>query len=258
MTTKLLPAVIVQTLVLGLVPKVATASERLPDEYLRVGLGALVAYDTTLYKDAESEFFAFPLVELQYQSIEWNKKALLWNALETEWLELSPQFSLQLDGYEALDSTYLAGMADRESALHGGIQMEVEAGIMEIEIDAQHDVSSRNDGYVLEAELDFDVALSRRLELDLSLGVQWLSADYSNYYYGVRRDEARTDRPEHDVSSAINPFLATDVEYAITDTWRLGAYLTYTVYDAEITRSPIVEDRDSVELFLGFAYDFYL
>ena len=51
---------------------------------------------------------------------------------------------LELDGYEASDSPVLAGMQDKDIAIHAGIEYEVELGMLELGGSIRQDISGES------------------------------------------------------------------------------------------------------------------
>lgn len=95
-----------------------------------------------------------------------------------------------------------------------------------------------------------------KAELNLSLGLEWKSADLVDYYYGVSASEALPGRSQYQAGDTVNQVLRLSGVYSLTPRWKLTAVAEREYLGSAIRRSPIIRDRWSDTLFVGFYYQF--
>jgi outer membrane protein len=79
--------------------------------------------------------------------------------------------------------------------------------------------------------------------------------DLNNYYYGVRPEEARPDRPAYEAQNGIVPEVGFYAAYQLTTRWRLFGGASVSRLPDTVAGSPIVGERLLRQLQLGAAYD---
>jgi outer membrane protein len=78
----------------------------------------------------------------------------------------------------------------------------------------------------------------------------------NDYYYGVRPEEARPDRPAYAPGNGLQAWLGVYASYQLTEGWRLIAGGGVTLLDRDVADSPIVKSAVLPTGYLGAAYDF--
>ena len=149
----------------------------------------------------------------------------------------------------------LAGMAERGPGVDAGLsyQRRGKWGIAYAEL--LHDVSDASQGSELRVGYDYEWRRGRLL-LKPSLMLAQRSARLNDYYYGVRSSEATGLRPAYRPGGGTNAGIGINMQYNLSERWRLLLGLSATHWASGVRRSPIVEDRAQVSAFMGFAYDF--
>jgi len=149
----------------------------------------------------------------------------------------------------------LAGMAERGPGVDAGVSYERRGkwGIAYAEL--LRDVSDASKGSELRLGYNYEWR-SGGLLLKPSLMLAWRSARLNDYYYGVRSSEATGLRPAYQPGGGTNAGIGLNMQYNLTERWRLLAGLSATRWASGVRRSPIVEDRTQVSAFMGVAYDF--
>jgi outer membrane protein len=176
----------------------------------------------------------------------WNERSLLgWRVFVT------PRFM----GYNAKDSDALKGMESRSYSGDFGAGVTVRPIPFIVDLKVRSDILGKSGGQ--DATLDVDLLLpAGGWLLRPSAGLQWQSGDLADYYYGVRRSEARPGRPADRIGAALNPYVEIEVSRKIGERWTFAAGLTVTRLDREIADSPIVSSNDSKSGYIGLLYDF--
>lgn len=94
------------------------------------------------------------------------------------------------------------------------------------------------------------------MQLYVSAGVLWRSANYSNALYGIAGSniDMVKGRKAYQLESTTNPFVSVDYFYAFTEQWTLHAGLSYEQLDDAIQRSPLVDKSDLATAMLTITY----
>lgn len=163
---------------------------------------------------------------------------------DTDRLSLAVVVQPRFQSYDHGDSPDLAGMEARERTAEGGLRGRLQAGRYHAGLRAVTDLLGRHRGEEITADVGARLG-GPRLGLSPSAGVTWESADFVDYYYGVRPAEARPDRPAYEGRAAANPFVGAGARLRLGGQWGLFAYVRHTWLDDAVTDSPIV-DRDTV------------
>lgn len=149
----------------------------------------------------------------------------------------------------------LAGMAERGPGVDAGASYERRGkwGVAYAEL--LRDVSDASRGSELRLGYSYEWR-SGRLLLKPSLMLAQRSAKLNDYYYGVTSSEATGLRPAYQPGGGTNAGIGFNMQYNLTERWRLLVGVSATRWASGVRRSPIVEDRTQVSAFTGFAYDF--
>lgn len=260
-TVALLAASLSQPILAQTEPQHRTNKTKPTYEYRRWGLGLLVQYESEIYLDAGSEADALPLIQLEWGRFEWDAEEISYTVIDTESFSLAPLISIEFDGYEIEDADIFTGMEDRQFAIHAGLAFEAEPtwsaiDWLEIEGNIRQDISGESDGFIADLSLGADAPLGRWF-VGIAIGLEYLSEDYADYYYGVEPRFARYDRPTYLVDAALNPFVEFSLRYQLTESWVVGLEAEYLTFDSTITDSPLVDADDQIEIFAGAYYEFF-
>jgi outer membrane protein len=148
----------------------------------------------------------------------------------------------------------LSGMAEREPGIDAGIGAQIGGswGIAFAEV--LTDASTASGGS--ELRLGYKYPMRRgRLWLRPHATVSLRSAKLNDYYYGVRPEEARADRPAYEAGSGAMPEIGLFGAYRLAYGWRLFGGATLAQLPQTVRRSPIVGERTLRTLHFGLFYD---
>lgn len=218
-----------------------------------IGLGADVRQ--LPYRDADNDTAGIPLV---YFENYWVR--VMGPSAELKLPSAGP-FSFRLkaryliDGYEASDSPYLGGMAERDDSVWAGGEVIWRTPFVNLSAELLGDASSHSEGqrFRLQAERRFD---NGAFSFTPRLAATRYDRDFVGYYYGVNAAEALADRPQYGGDSAVNVELGLRVDYRLSAKQNVFVDLRATRLGSAITDSPLV-DRSSVSgLRVGYFYRF--
>ena len=161
---------------------------------------------------------------------------------------------VQTLGLGTSDSPALRGLDDRKWGLELGPFVGYRGWPVHINFKSYTEITDNHDG--LTGELEF--SLPREFEwgfLIPGVGVNYLTADYANYYFGVTPLEANPVRPPYQAGDALNTAINVRWGYRITDKWLLYGSVGLEILDSEITDSPIVDKDEIFSASISLAYN---
>jgi outer membrane protein len=149
----------------------------------------------------------------------------------------------------------LAGMQTRQGSADIGLAYRREIPLGQLRVELVHDAFNINQGSELRLGYSYDWTRGR-LRLRPVATIFLRSAELNDYYYGVRPEEARPDRPAYQADAGLQGWVGLYGYYRLTQGWRLlgGAGVQFLGEDAR--NSPIVERDVQPTAYLGAAYDF--
>ncbi len=162
--------------------------------------------------------------------------------------KLAPRFA----GFDGSDSSVFAGMAKRKSSLDGGIGVQLRQQDWLLETDTLFDLLGNSNG----RESKLAVSYSYRagpVVIEPKFGVSYSDTKLVNYYYGVRADEATTERPAYKAGGAVNYnagfSLSTPLFFG--GMTRLG--IEHHWYGSSISNSPLTDRDTGLSAFLSWS-----
>lgn len=150
--------------------------------------------------------------------------------------------ALVFDGYKPSEEELLA-------------LLEVEYDWLNLQI--AQDISNGSNGTSVSFSGSYPLFQSEEnIQLYISAGLLWRSANYANALYGIAGSniDVAKGRQAYQLKSTTNPFVSEDYLYAFTDQWTLHAGLSYEQLDDAIQRSPLVDKSDLATAILTITY----
>ena len=90
----------------------------------------------------------------------------------------------------------------------------------------------------------------------LRLGTDWKSAALLDYYYGVSKRDTTLTEYYFNGKSGWQTYLSIDVLKPINENWSWLAKMSYRRLPNSLTDSPLIEENNIRNVFLGVAYRF--
>ena len=228
---------------------------------LLIGVG--VGHERSPYRDwDESETTALPSISYERGNVFFEDSTLGYTVFEEESDEsgyfLALIGNIELGGYKASDSPFFAGMADRDdTAFELGIAAGVFTSIGLFEFTAVQDVADAYDGLISDLSYSLPFADEQAgYEIAPYLGVTYYSDNYSDFYFGVRANEATSIRPAYQADGGVNPYVGIGLFYRINAHWGLVGDLRYEKLNSNIEDSPLIEEDNITSAMLGITYSF--
>ena len=219
-------------------------------------LGAFVGSEQSLYVGGEDETEIRPLI-----SAEWGRYFLRGPSVgmhlyrDRHWGFSASVGMANVEDTDRGDSAQLADMGDLDDVFAGRLGIEYENDWGTVEAGFGADISGSHDGYTAE------LAYSHPFEaggwrIEPGIGVEWLSEEVTDYYYGVSAAHARAGRAAYQADSAVNYSLELSTTYPFRKNHAFQVRAAYKRFGDEITDSPIVDRDDVTEFGVGYIYRF--
>jgi len=146
-------------------------------------------------------------------------------------------------------------LPDRDFALNSGLEFLYISPWGDIQAQVLSDVSSTHNGQ--EAWLSWSHPwYTANSELNLTLGLEWKSANLVSYYYGVRPEEHFVGRNAYAADSGTNRFIRLSARHSFSRHWNLVAMVEREFLSSAIYESPIVSSHAVDTFFTGLFYQF--
>lgn len=118
------------------------------------------------------------------------------------------------------------------------------------------DVTGRSEGTV--ARLTYLAKLTPgKWTIYPSAGLEWVSEDYNEYYYGVTQKESnKSGIRRYSPDSSVSPYVSVNATYEVNNNWDLFLGQNITYLNDEQYDSPMVDDRVDYRTTLGVLYKF--
>lgn len=220
----------------------------------RWGLGAGVGVAESPYKGYGSKVDPLPIVSFDDKWVHVfgttiDVKVGSWYGVSAA---LRGKFSLG-DGYKQSDTPILNGMQDRNgNAFWYGPALAWRTAFGTLSADY---LVGGNKGE--QASVDYRKSFDfGDVTLTPHVGVDWLSAKYVDYYYGVLASEATAGRPAYAGKATWNTTLGASVDYTLTRHQTVLLDVGVSHLGSGITDSPLVGKRFIPEVKLGYLYRF--
>ena len=206
---------------------------------------------------ADNETRVIPLVDLEYRRFYLRGIEAGVKLVETERFGLDVIGRAQLAGYDAEDSVFLAGMADRRETFELGLAAAWKLGSFELGATAAFDALGRSDGVQAGLELGWSRIFDRgRAGLFPAIGLVWQNADFVDYYAGVEPSEARPGRPAFEGRAAVSLTAGLRGFVRVGEQTQLIGLVQAERLDGEFEESPIIDSRWGYFGLLAVAYRF--
>lgn len=220
------------------------------------GAGAIVLIGSNPYRGGDVVTRVFPSLSFVGERFFLVGPRGGLNLYRSPWLNvnLNAEFKFAGDAFE--DEAFLSGMEKRRDTVMAGFDASLRAlGPWRVELSAQTDVLDRHNGQ----QVDLSVSRNwrgRKWSVAPGAGLVWRSANYNDYYFGVRESEATADRSAYDPGSSIELLARVFGRYEFNERWSLLGSLRMEFLSEEVQDSPIVDKRQVTSSFIGFNYAF--
>lgn len=256
---KLITTMIAGTIALSAVASQARDALDPGDRDARWTLGAGAVNYNNVYAGESNDATLFPVVNFRGDKFFIKHGSANYSLAEMN--GFSAGVSLQLDGGylsdhdEYKDNAVLRGLREREATLEGGFYVYHTSDLGRMRFSAYTDVGGEHHGESANLSYIFDLQYGD-FSINPVVGVEWVGEDKLNHYFGVSNAEANADRAAYQTGSALNPYAALRVRYAIDDHWDVQVSGGVKRLDSSIRDSSIVNADYSYHSAVAVSYSF--
>ena len=160
--------------------------------------------------------------------------------------------------FEHLDpesNEFYEGFEERRQTVDGGVELRARGDWGEFDARLLTDTFDRHQGQSTEVSYRYNFDHGR-MTLSPFVSWAWHDDNLTNYYYGVSAEEARPDLPEYTPGASQRISFGLNTTYSMSDRVALYGNVGVSVADSAVTNSPIVENGNTLAVFLGGNYMF--
>lgn len=172
-------------------------------------------------------------------------------------LQVTPGIGYRDNGYSKLNRTKSsARVFDGYKAPEGELVASIEVSYQFVAMQVSQDISGYSKGTSLSAAAFCPLFEGENVQLYLSAGAEWKSAQYANALYGIKGqniDELK-GRFAYELDNTVNPFVSIDIFYSLTSHWVIHGGVSYEQLDRDIQKSPLVDRNGRSSVLLTLTY----
>ena len=224
-----------------------------------LGVGAFSSQEP--YADIDRDNTALPLlyVENRYirvfgPEIEFKLPSL--DISDSQQLNFGIVGQYDGSGYEEDDATILNGMSERKSGFWAGAKVEWNTPFVDVGAEWLTDVSGNSDGQRFNFGLERTWEFGEHIMLTPRVGASWQDDKNVDYYFGVRDNEVRFDRPAYKGESATNIEAGVRGVYQFDQHHSVLIGVEVTSLADEIKDGPLVDRSTQNAVLVGYLYTF--
>jgi outer membrane protein len=203
----------------------------------------------------------FPAIAYQGEKFVWRGPFIDYFLVGSQRSDSSFSVNLGLapNNFEAEGDPRLTGINDRDSSFMAGVSVNTNVWGGRLTTRLQSELSDQHNGQRMTLGWQTKIARSKQFKWAISGGVEleYLSADFANYYYGVSPGEAAvSDFNSYRVGEVIQPQITIQGFYSFTAKWRFIGNIGFQRLDNSIVTSPLVDGDTQYNIFTGLTYSF--
>jgi outer membrane scaffolding protein for murein synthesis (MipA/OmpV family) len=220
-------------------------------------LGVTVTGTGNIYKGAEDSVFLYPSLSTMQESAltdDWivvDEGDFGFRVIKGDWT-FGAVGRIQTLGFDESDE--LIGVDQRRWAFEVAPAVHYRAWPIHVSFKPYFELSDRHNGYTSQLEFLYPKQFERGY---MTFGVEfdYLSNDYSNYYFGVAPVESAIDRPAYEPGSTVNTELKLKWGYELSKHWLLRGRVGLLLLDRDVQDSPLIDADQSWSTSVGIAYN---
>lgn len=204
------------------------------------------------YIGSSTELYALPLLQYNYGPFFAGDRVGLGSffGYVGGWI-LALSGSLGFGDVSRNDIDELAALPDLRDGIALNFLTAKSFGRGDVAISVSKELGDASDGW--DADIFYFYTIDHgRWSFQPSMVLNWQNADAVDYAYGV--DEGVAGFAAYEGRSTLNYFPEMIVTYQLFDQWRLHTSLAWLRYGSNITRSPIVDKKSRIGVYVGLAW----
>jgi outer membrane protein len=207
------------------------------------------------YRDIDRDMLPLPIVSYESKWISASVPTLDVKLYSNDELSLRVRARYARDGYDANDSPFLTGMADRKGGIWGGGAMLWRPRLANLTVEFLRDVSGNSQGSRAKLLVDRRWTFGA-FGVSPRLGAEWVDRKYVDYYYGVRASEVRAGRGFYQGDSSVNLEAGVRLDYGFARRQMVFVDVRASRFGSAIKDSPLVDQPGQTGVSLGYIYRF--
>jgi MipA family protein len=223
----------------------------------RIGVGVGMIVRSSPYRDYSGTVSqVIPAISYNGERLQIFGPRIQFGLVGADKLRLAATGRYRIGVYDEDDSPYLQGMGDRSDTFMVGlgVQADLPLGVKAAAI-YEYDVTGNIGGS--EARIGFGKPLQFGVfRFVPEIAFNWISADLSNYDFGVTQAQARTDRPAYTLDDTYSIEAGFGLFIEITRDWLVIMNVAAESLSDEVTASPIVSEDYVIKGFAAINYVF--
>ena len=219
------------------------------------GLGLGVAAQEPPQIGADTDVVVLPFPSYEGERLSLNFGSAAWALMRTDKYRFAIEGQLRFDGYDPDESNALDGLEERDVTLDAGFSFTASDDWGVASVKVLGDALGVHKGYEISASYQYPIQLKRWTFVP-TVSAEWPSAELVEYYYGVKSNETRVDRPAYSGKSVMNASAALHAAYALKENWEIIGGAEYTHLGDGITDSPIIAKDHEVIMYSAIVYRF--
>lgn len=221
----------------------------------RFGLGLVAGNRQRPYKGLDQDTRVLPMLTYEKRWVRVQGLGAAFKLGGTDNVSFGLKVDYSLKGYRASDAPILEGMEDRKGSFWVGPNVRWRTDIANLSAELSGDVSGHSKG--MQARLSADRTFRwGAFGLTPRASLLWMDRKYVDYYFGVRGEEARPDRPSYDGESTLNAELGLRAGYLLAPNQSVFLDLSVTKLGRGIKDSPLVDKSAQGGFRVGYLYRF--
>lgn len=225
---------------LMLLPTVAHAQAGGPPGGWSVGAAAVVSGKP--YGDADYDVIPVPFFGYEGERVFWRGLAAGWRGPSSEHVQTAAVVRANMQSFDSSDDAVLEGMDTRRRTAEVGVQVSGGPRWLRLQASVYQELLGRHDGQVLELQASVPVPVGDWIVIP-SIGGDWLSADMTDYYYGVNESEQDDSigRSAYSPGASFNRTVGLGLRYRGHERMGVIVQVRREFFGGTLRDSPIVE-----------------
>jgi outer membrane scaffolding protein for murein synthesis (MipA/OmpV family) len=229
-----------------------------PRHEIAVGVGATMS--TAPYRNYDTQWMGYPIIlyDGPYAYIREFKAGV--KIINLDFLEFSVYGGYDGTSFDASDSSNqaLKKLKDRHDSAVAGIGAQFKTPYGMLHVSGEGDVLGHSNGFsgAFGYMNSFEYG---PVEFVPSVGANWSSSRYNDYYYGISKDESlRSGLDDYSAGDGVSPYMGLTIDYSITDDLEIYCNGQVTFLGNAVKDSPMVSRDTTHSVSMGLMYTFSL
>lgn len=217
----------------------------------RIGLG--YSWQMQFYKGGKTRLPIIPLIQYQYKNLSLRGPFLsykIYNKWPQVSLLIAPEFLNLKPGIDDITN----GLQERKITVNAGISIFTPFKHFTSQLSFIHDILHRYNGHQIRLSLSKRFILNPHITMISSLNLNYVSSHYSQYYFGVSKDEANAFRKIYNPGHAFIPGIGLTTNFELNNKWSLILINRFEILPNNLFQSPLVDRPFIFQNMLGVQY----